>query len=115
MRAKLPSFTIGIEEKYLLVDRDTRDLVSEPPPDMIAKCEARLQGQVGPEYLQTQIEVGSRVCPSLQEARDDLANFCGTVAEVAGEFGDRADCRVDPSIRSLARSESDRQGTLRRS
>lgn len=87
MAANQPSFTVGIEEEYLLVDRVTRDLVSEPPPDMIAKCETRLRGQVSPEFLQTQIEVGTRVCATVQEARDDLANLRGTVAEVAAEFG----------------------------
>ncbi|NQU71972.1 MAG: carboxylate-amine ligase [Rhodospirillales bacterium] len=87
MAGKTPSFTVGIEEEYLLVDRATRDLVSEPPPDMIAKCEDRLRGQVASEFLQTQIEVGTRVCATLQDARDDLAYLRGTVAEVANEFG----------------------------
>lgn len=87
MALKSPSFTVGIEEEYLLVDRATRDLVSGPPPAMIAKCEARLRGQVGTEFLQTQIEVGTKACSTLQEARDDLANLRGVVAEVASEFG----------------------------
>jgi glutamate---cysteine ligase / carboxylate-amine ligase len=87
MSVKSPSFTVGIEEEYLLVDPVTRDLVSEPPPDMIAQCQARLEGQISSEFLQTQIEVGTRVCTSLQQARDDLANLRRTVAEVAGEFG----------------------------
>lgn len=87
MPGSKPSFTVGIEEEYLLVDKSTRDLVSEPPPDMIARCQARLQGRVSPEFLQTQIEVGTRVCGSLAEARDDLANLRRTVAEVADGFG----------------------------
>ncbi len=87
MAGKTPSFTVGIEEEYLLVDRATRDLVSEPPPDMIGKCEERLGSQVASEFLQTQIEVGTRVCATLQDARDDLAYLRSTVAEVANEFG----------------------------
>ena len=27
-----PSFTIGIEEEYLLVDLETMDLANDPPP-----------------------------------------------------------------------------------
>ena len=27
-----PDFTIGIEEEYLLVDKASRDLASDPPP-----------------------------------------------------------------------------------
>ena len=29
-----PAFTVGIEEEYLVVDRDTRDLIEAPPPEM---------------------------------------------------------------------------------
>ena len=57
-----PAFTIGIEEEYLLVDRASRDLVREPPPELLAECEALLQNQVMPEFLRSQIEVGTRVC-----------------------------------------------------
>src|SRR4051794_17082966 len=40
MAAKAPSFTLGIEEEYLLVDRQTRDIVPDPPDDMLTACEA---------------------------------------------------------------------------
>ncbi len=82
-----PEFTVGIEEEYLLVDRKTRDLVSEPPATLMSACESRLKGQVSPEFLRSQIEVGTRVCTSIAEARGDLARLRGTVAEVAGEHG----------------------------
>src|SRR4029079_385961 len=79
-----PSFSLGIEEEYLLVDRDTRDLVPDPPPTMLEECQQRLEGRVSPEFLRCQIEVGTRVCSSLAEARADLADLRATVAEVAG-------------------------------
>lgn len=82
-----PSFTVGIEEEYLLVDRETRDLVEEPPGDMLAECEALLEGQVAPEFLRAQIEVGTRVCGSMAEARADLSHLRRTVAAVAGRYG----------------------------
>ena len=82
-----PEFTIGVEEEYLLVDKTTRDLVSEPPPSMMAECEARLKGQVSPEFLRSQIEVGTGVCRSVTEARADLARLRKTVAEVAAHHG----------------------------
>ncbi len=80
-----PSFTMGIEEEYLLVDLETRDLVQDPPPDVMAKSQSRLLDQVGPEFLRSQIEVGTRVCSNIQEARSDLARLRHNVAEVAGE------------------------------
>ena len=59
----------------------------EPPAELLTKCEEALRGQVGPEFLRSQIEVGTRVCKSLQEARDQLAHLRGTVGRIAGEFG----------------------------
>ena len=82
-----PSFSLGIEEEYLLVDTKTRDLIQEAPPAMLPECERRLKGQVTPEFLQSQIEVGTRVFSSMQEARDDLAHLRRTVSEVAREHG----------------------------
>ncbi len=84
---KEPSFTIGIEEEYLLVDRESRDLIHDAPKDMLPACEKLLKGQVTPEFLQCQIEVGTRVSKTLAEAREDLAYLRRTVASVADEFG----------------------------
>lgn len=83
---KEPSFSIGIEEEYLLVDKETRDLVAAPKKLMQA-CTERLENQVSPEFLRCQIEVGTRVCETAQEARADLARLRATVAELAGKFG----------------------------
>ena len=38
MAIKEPSFSIGIEEEYLLVDKESRDLAAEPPQALFAKC-----------------------------------------------------------------------------
>lgn len=82
-----PPFTLGIEEEYHLVDRASRDLAIEPPPELMQRCKARLADQVSPEFLKAQIEVGTRVRSNLAEARADLALLRRTVAEVAGEYG----------------------------
>jgi len=82
-----PTFTVGIEEEYLIVDRETCDLVREMPDEVMAECEDRLAGQVSPEFLRSQIEVGTKVSNTLQEAREDLALLRRTVAEVTGKHG----------------------------
>ncbi|PWV65717.1 carboxylate-amine ligase [Plasticicumulans acidivorans] len=82
-----PAFTLGIEEEYFLVDRDTRDLVRRIPLLMLEECNRRLGGRVTPEFLRAQIEVGTRICGDLRSARADLAELRATLAEVAGQFG----------------------------
>jgi carboxylate-amine ligase len=82
-----PSFTIGIEEEYLVVDRETRDLVREPEPGFFARCGEILGEQVTPEYLQCQVEVGTRPHASVPEAKAELATMRAGVAEAAAEFG----------------------------
>ena len=88
MSPREPSFTIGVEEEYLLVDRRSRNLVSEPPAALIEECAALSPaGRVSPEFLQAQIEVGTTVCNSLDEVRNDLAHLRRTVAAVSGKHG----------------------------
>jgi carboxylate-amine ligase len=82
-----PGFTIGIEEEYLLVDRGTRDIVTSPPEAMLTACQDKAPGQIHPEFLRCQIEVGTPVCKTVQEARAELARLRGTVAGVADAHG----------------------------
>jgi len=87
MAVNEPSLTIGIEEEYLLVDMETRALASEPPPDMLDKCEQRIKDLVRPEFLKAQIEIGTTVCTDVSSARAQLAYLRKNVAEVANECG----------------------------
>ncbi len=78
-----PTFTIGIEEEYLLVDRETGALIREAPPTMLDECKKLLEGQVTPEFFQSQIEVGTHVCHTIQDARDELSRLRRAVSDVA--------------------------------
>ncbi|HND97979.1 MAG TPA: carboxylate-amine ligase, partial [Plasticicumulans sp.] len=82
-----PPFTLGIEEEYFLVERASRDLARELPPGLLDACNRRLGDRVTPEFLRGQIEVGTRTCTSLAEARADLAELRTTLAEVAAQHG----------------------------
>ena len=82
-----PPFTMGIEEEYLVVDRETRDLIREAPPDMMQKCADRLGKQVTTELMQCQIEIGTRVCNTIQEGRDELIRLRRGVSDVVREYG----------------------------
>ena len=82
-----PPFTMGIEEEYLVVDPGTRDLIREAPPDMMQKCGDRLGKQVTTELMQCQIEIGTRVCNTVQEGRDELIRLRRGVSDVVREYG----------------------------
>ena len=81
-----PDFTIGIEEEYLLVSRDTGAL-TEVPSQLMRACEGMLGDQVSPEYLQCQMEVGTEVCATVAEARDELRRLRGAIAKEAAKHG----------------------------
>jgi carboxylate-amine ligase len=82
-----PSFTIGIEEEYLLVDKETRGLVIDPPDTLMAEAEEKCGSQVTSELLRSQIEIGTKVCSNIQDAHDDLARLRRNVIEVANNHG----------------------------
>jgi carboxylate-amine ligase len=82
-----PNFTIGIEEEYLVVDRDSRDLVTCPDPGFLEACADRLGERVTPEYLQCQLEIGTRPHETVGEARTELASLRKGVNEACAEFG----------------------------
>jgi len=82
-----PAFTIGVEEEYLLVDKETRALVVDPPKTLMAEAEAKCGTQVTSELLRSQIEVGTKVCKNVQEARQDLSRLRSNIIEVADHHG----------------------------
>ena len=87
MSLPVPTFSIGIEEEYLLVDRRTRNLVAEPPGSLIDEFETQLSGHFSREFLRPQIEVGTSVCQSPEEMRASLRHLRGTLAEIASKYG----------------------------
>jgi carboxylate-amine ligase len=82
-----PAFTIGIEEEYLVVDRESRDLISNPPDAMWDSLREVLGTQVMPEFLKAQIEVGTKVCAKVADARNDLAGLRRELSGVVDEYG----------------------------
>ena len=81
-----PELTMGIEEEYLLVDKETLDLAVAPEALMEA-CQKDIADQVSHEFLQCQIEVGTGVCKNICEAREDLRHLRKVVARHADNFG----------------------------
>jgi carboxylate-amine ligase len=82
-----PSFTLGIEEEYHLVESASGSLAAEPPPTMLQAAQDRLGERAMPEFLKSQIEVATRKCTSLAEARRELVKLRQTIADLAGQHG----------------------------
>ncbi|NND00708.1 MAG: carboxylate-amine ligase [Gammaproteobacteria bacterium] len=83
----IPALTLGIEEEYLLVDPQTRDLVRDPSPDFIKDCKAQLGERVTPEFLRCQVEIGTPVCADISEARHHLTALRSSVINTADKHG----------------------------
>ncbi|MGH1369283.1 MAG: carboxylate-amine ligase [Maritimibacter sp.] len=111
-----PEFTLGIEEEYLLVDQSTLAL-AQTPPGLMEACRLELDGQVSPEFLQCQIEVGTGVCADISEARADLSRLRKTVAKHANIYGlapIAAACHPFSDWKDQSRTDKERYNDLSR-
>ena len=84
----LPEFTIGIEEEYQVIDPETRELTSYVQ-EFLDQGQIVLKDQIKPEFMQSQIEVGSKICHSVKEARQELVRLRSAVIDVAETNGYR--------------------------
>jgi len=82
-----PSLSIGIEEEYMTVDPETRDLRSHVAVEIIEKGRLILQERIKPEMHQSVVEVGTGVCRDMKEARRDLTQLRSTLIKVSRENG----------------------------
>ena len=82
-----PSWTIGVEEEYLLVEQDTGALISAQPRGLMEQVSSLHHGIVSPEFFSSQIEIGTEVCTSIQDLRAEIGLLRIAVAEAAAEYG----------------------------
>ncbi len=78
--------TLGIEEEYQIIDPETRELTSYVQ-EFLGKGRVLVGDQIKPEFLQSQIEVGTRICRNIQEAREDVRHLRRTLVEIADNAG----------------------------
>ena len=79
--------TIGIEEEYQLIDLETGNLVPVVQELLSDERIQQIGEQVKPEFLQSQIEVGSNICRNAAEARMELVRLRREVDDVARQHG----------------------------
>lgn len=79
-------YTIGVEEEYMIIDPETRELKSHD--QKIVEMASRIvDDQVKAEMHQAVVEVGTGICKDVDEARRDIIKLRRTVHEVSGELG----------------------------
>jgi len=82
-----PSFSLGIEEEYQTIDPVTRELRSHVSTEMLAQGKLRLEERVKAEMHQSVIEVGTRICHNIEEAREDIYDLRRNMIHLAEENG----------------------------
>jgi glutamate---cysteine ligase / carboxylate-amine ligase len=82
-----PSFSLGIEEEYQTVDPVTGDLRSHIETEMLATGKLRLEERVKAEMHTSVVEVGTRICRNIDEARDDIYDLRRQMIKLADEHG----------------------------
>lgn len=79
-------FTLGIEEEYQVIDPETRELRSYIT-HILEGEHAYLREQVKPEMHQSIIEVGTKPCRTISEARAEVVHLRGAIAGLAAKHG----------------------------
>jgi len=82
----IPSLTIGIEEEYQIVQPASRELRSYIQR-FLAHGQTVLRDQMHPEFLQSQIELGTHICRNIQDARREIVQMRRSIWELAEAEG----------------------------
>ncbi len=85
MTLSKPPLTLGIEEEFQIVNPRTRNLHSSIDKLIEADNEAENQLNLKPEFMQSQVEVGSHVCRNISEIRQEVIRLRRQVIQMAEE------------------------------
>jgi glutamate---cysteine ligase / carboxylate-amine ligase len=81
-----PSFTLGIEEEFQVIDPETRELKSHIQ-ELFTEGEKRLKDEIKREMHDPVIEVGTPICANVTEARKEVNRLRGEIIRLTRENG----------------------------
>jgi carboxylate-amine ligase len=88
MTPKAPTFNIGIEEEYQIIDPETRELKSYITQFMEdEKTRKMLEIDLKPELHQSIVEIGTEICANAGEARRELIRLRRGIIKLAESKG----------------------------
>ena len=82
-------YTLGVEEEYMLLDGESFDLVQHVDTVLSAAQDGELTDRIGPELMQSVVEISTPVCKSVADVDAELRKLRGLVSGIARERGMR--------------------------
>ena len=80
-----PSLTIGIEEEYQIVDPETRQLRSFITQFLEGDRVVMVERDLKPELHQSMVELGTPICHTLDQAKDELIKQRSFIVNLAAQ------------------------------
>jgi carboxylate-amine ligase len=80
------SFTLGVEEEYMVMDPATRELKSHEQ-SIVHEGQKIIKDKVKAEMHQAVVEVGTDICQNVDEAYDDISLLRKTISDIAQGLG----------------------------
>lgn len=82
-----PPLTLGIEEEYQIINPETHDLHAYISKFLSEDEKSEQKLDLKPEFMQSQVEVGSHVCRNVKEIRQELIRLRRSVCDMAVKNG----------------------------
>src|SRR5258708_10320557 len=82
-----PSFTLGVEEEYQTIDPVTRDLRSHIETELLHDGRLLLKERIKAEMHQSVVEVGTGICRSVREAKEEVKELRREILQLAHRHG----------------------------
>lgn len=82
-----PSFTLGVEEEYMVIDPETRELKSHLEFELLSRGQLVLEDKLKPEMHGSMLEIGTTICRNTSELHGQLRQIRSIVRHLAGGNG----------------------------
>ena len=86
MTLNYKGFTLGVEEEYMVVDPETRELKSHEQK-IVQEGQKVIKDKVKAEMHQAVVEVGTDICQDIDEAYRDVSTLRKTIGDIAKGLG----------------------------
>lgn len=86
MTLNYKGFTLGVEEEYMVIDPETRELKSHEQK-IVQEGQKVIRDKVKAEMHQAVVEVGTDICQDIDEAHRDVSTLRKTIGEIANGLG----------------------------